>query len=298
MFRLWRMPLFPLILGRERLTRGESSRVPESMVMDEPDGVVEYDQFGEVVQVPVHHFNALSISRLLREGGTVLDLGCGSGRLLARLAQGRPDVRIIGLDLSEPMLETGRRLLAQQGLTERVELRRADITTFDAEVSERPDVVCCNLALHQLPNEDLLTQCLGAISRTRERTGCGVHIFDIARFRNPRTFPAIMSLVVMPGRVVLNDAIASERAAFTFSELTGFLARAGLAELHNVYSNPIGEYQLHWVADREPAESGVWHDIPLPSGTRLATWIALRSFPSTLTQRQEKKEIEDACGLQ
>ena len=100
----------------------------------------------------IHQFNALAISRLLPEGGTLLDLGCGSGRMLARLARGRPDARIIGLDLSEPMLETGRELLERDGLTDRVELRRGDITTFDAEVPEQPDVISCNFALHHLPD--------------------------------------------------------------------------------------------------------------------------------------------------
>src|SRR3712207_7224483 len=47
----------------------------------------------------VHTFAARAISRLLPEGGTCVDLGCGSGRLLSRLARGRPDATIIGFDL-------------------------------------------------------------------------------------------------------------------------------------------------------------------------------------------------------
>jgi tRNA (cmo5U34)-methyltransferase len=252
------------------------------MVMDEPQGVAEYDRFGAAAQVPLHHLNALAISRLLGEGGTVLDLGCGSARLLARLAHGRPDARIVGLDLSEPMLETGRSLLAREGLAGRVQLRRGDITTFDSELPERPDVVCCNLALHQLPSDELVHRCLEAIGRVRARTGCAVHVFDIARLRNPRSLPAMLSLVVMPGRVVLGDAIASERAAFTFAELTDRLGRAGLADLRHVRSRLLGEYQLHWAAAREPAAPGAWRDAPLPSGTRLATRILLASFPRSV----------------
>lgn len=227
MLKTARLPLFPLIVAREALTRGERPREPEPMVMDAPQGVSEYDRAGEALQVPVHHFNSLAISRLLPQGGTVVDLGCGSGRLLARLARGRPDARIVGLDLSEPMLETGRRLLDQEGLADRVELRRGDITTFDSELPEQPDVVSCNFALHQLPSEELAGRCLEAIARARERTGCGVWIFDFARLRHPRTWPAMTSILVMPGRVIREDAIASERAAFTLAELTTLMERAG-----------------------------------------------------------------------
>jgi tRNA (cmo5U34)-methyltransferase len=286
MFKLRGLPLLPFYVVRELITQDRRVRVPEAMVMDERDGVAEYDQLGEMVQVPMHQFNALSISRILPEGGTVLDLGCGSCRLLARLAQGRPDAHIIGLDLSEPMLEAGRSLLARYGLAGQVELRRADITMLDTVTSRRPNVVCCNFALHQLPTDELLQQCLRAIRRMRESTGCGIHIFDIARLRHPGTFPALLSLVNMPGDLVLDDAIASERAAFTFAELNVALERAGLTELRHVRSRPLGEYQLHWVADRQSVRPGLWHDTMLPEGTRLATRVVRRSFPRGLTSHK------------
>ena len=159
------MPLFPLIVAREALARGERPREPEPMVMDEPRGVAEYDQAGATLQVPVHQFNARAISRLLPDGGTVIDLGCGSGRLLAGLARGRPDARIVGLDLSKPMLEVGRLQLDQEGLAERVELRLGDIATFDEDLPERLDVVSCNFALHQLPALGRLTTTARLASR-------------------------------------------------------------------------------------------------------------------------------------
>lgn len=287
MLKTTRLPLFPLILAREALAHGERPREPEPMVMDEPEGVREYDQAGEAVQVPVHHFNSLAISRLLPEGGMVVDLGCGSGRLLAHLAHGRPDARLVGLDLSEPMLETGRRLLEQEGLAGCVELRRGDITTFDAELPERPDIVSCNWTLHQLPSEELVSRCLEAIARARADTGCGVWIFDFARLRHPGSWPAMMSMLELPGPVVREDGIASERAAFTLRELTTLLERAGLGELEHVRSRPLGEYQVHWAPGRReaPAASGLWRDVPLPPGTSLATRIVLQSLPRSLTRQ-------------
>jgi tRNA (cmo5U34)-methyltransferase len=280
MLRLSRLPLCPLIVARERFARGSRPRQPEPMVMDDSRGVVEYDQAGAVVLAPVHHVNALALSRLLPDRGALLDLGCGSGRLLARLAQGRPDVRSVGLDLSEPMLETGRRLLAQERLADRVELRSGDITTFDGEPPQRLDVVSCNFTLHQLPSEELVNRCLTAIRRTRKRTGCGVYIFDLTRLRSPRSWPTIVSMVDVPGPAFLQDSIASEQAAFTFAELTNLLRSAGLGDLQHHCAGPL---QVHWAASRDVGPPGRWHDVPLPRGTRLATRAVLQSFPAALT---------------
>lgn len=282
----WKMPLFPLIVAREKLARGERARVPEPMVMDEPQGVAEYDQVGATIQVGAHHFNSLAISRLLPRNGTLVDLGCASGRLLARLGHGRPDARIIGLDLSEPMLETGRALLEREGLSDRVELRRGDITTFDAELAERPDVVSCSFTLHQLPSQELATACLSAIARCRAKTGCAVWIFDFARLRHPRSFPAFATMFEWPGDVVRHDGIASEAAAFTLEELKTMLADAGLNELLQVRSQPLGELQVAWAEGRGglPDTSGLWQDSPLPPDTHLLTRMFVKSFPSSLTK--------------
>lgn len=286
--KLSRFPLFPLIVAREKLARGERTRQVggEPAVMDEPQGVKEYDEFGTSGEVGTHQFSALSISRLLPERGTLLDLGCGSGRLLARLAHGRPDARIIGLDLSAPMLETGRGMLEREGLADRVELRRGDITTFDAEIDDHVDVVSCNFALHHLPTEEIASRCFEAIARTRSRSGCAVWIFDFARLRHPGSWPALASMVNWPGPVVHSDAIESERAAFSYAELTTLLERAGLGELKHVRSRPVGEFQVHWEAGRDqPAPvTGLWKDTPLPREARLLARIAVQSFPRSLTR--------------
>jgi SAM-dependent methyltransferase len=255
------------------------------MVMDEPVGVAEYDAVGETLQVGVHELNSMGVSRILPEGGTVVDLGCGSGRLLVRLAHGRPDARIIGLDLSEPMLELGRELMEREGIADRVELRKGDITTFDSELSDAYDVVSCNFAIHQLPSEALVERCLAAIGRARAAHGCGVWIFDFARLRNPKSWPAFASMVVWPGPVVYHDGLASERASYSFDELTGMLEGAGLGNLEHVRSRPLGEYQVHWGPKRDGQPSqGLWKGPKRLADVGVLGRLAASQFPRELTR--------------
>jgi SAM-dependent methyltransferase len=60
-----------------------------------------------------------------RVGGQILELMCGSGRLLVALA--RAGLRITGVDISAPLLALARERLATEDLLDRVRLLEADI---------------------------------------------------------------------------------------------------------------------------------------------------------------------------
>ena len=65
-------------------------------------------------------------------GGTVLEIGCGTARNLIAVAQRYPSARLFGIDISEAMLETARAKVAAAGLTGRITLAQGDATQFDA----------------------------------------------------------------------------------------------------------------------------------------------------------------------
>jgi S-adenosylmethionine-diacylgycerolhomoserine-N-methlytransferase len=64
-------------------------------------------------------------------GGSVLEIGCGTGRNLVKLARAYPRARFHGLDISAEMLETARQSLRRSGLGDRIRLAQADATQFD-----------------------------------------------------------------------------------------------------------------------------------------------------------------------
>ncbi len=73
----------------------------------------------------------------------VLEIGCGTGYNLQRLAQRLPDAHLTGVDLSEHMLERAQRKLAKYG--SRIELRAERFSA--APLQERYDVVMLAYAL-------------------------------------------------------------------------------------------------------------------------------------------------------
>ena len=243
-------------------------RVPEPMVMDDPAAVLAFDAAHPVLQAPIYRLNAVALSRLLPEGGSLLDLGSGTGRLLIELARARPDVRISGRELAPTMVEVGRAALDAAGVADRVTLATGDMTAVD-EVPESVDVISCVWALHHLPAHADVERALRGIAQIRERTGAAVWIFDFARLEDDATFAGVLDAVPGISPRLYEDAVASERAAWTADELADMLRSAGLDDLSGGAEARIGHLQAWASAPAEGATKAhetLWRADPLPSG--------------------------------
>lgn len=82
-----------------------------------------------------------------RPATVVYDLGCATATTLLGLAQAITDssIKLIGIDNSRPVLDKARKKIAEAGLAERIELRRADLNTPLSLT--HASVVICNLTL-------------------------------------------------------------------------------------------------------------------------------------------------------
>ncbi|MBI5186408.1 MAG: bifunctional demethylmenaquinone methyltransferase/2-methoxy-6-polyprenyl-1,4-benzoquinol methylase UbiE [Nitrospinae bacterium] len=71
----------------------------------------------------------------LEKGGSFLDVATGTGDIAICLIHGAPraDVRVVGVDFSEGMLELGREKVRKNGLEDRIELRLGDATALPFE---------------------------------------------------------------------------------------------------------------------------------------------------------------------
>lgn len=130
-------------------------------------------------------------------GGAVIEIGCGTGRNLIKLARAYPDTACYGLDVSEEMLATARRNVARAGLSARIRLEQADATDFDAKTLfgragfER---IVISYALSMIPPwQGVVAQGLRTLT-----PGGSLHIVD---FGDQAGLPA-------PFRVVLNRWLA------------------------------------------------------------------------------------------
>jgi ubiquinone/menaquinone biosynthesis C-methylase UbiE len=268
----------PSLALRERLSREQRSRVPmpgDHQVMETSQLVSEYDAGGQPggSMRSVYEVCASSISRLLPEGGKVVDLGAATGRVAAVLAEHRPDAKIIAVDLSEEMVRAGQSALTAQGLDDRVTMQIGDMRSFGELVPDDAAVVSSSWALENLPTLSDMDRCLAEIATVRKRTGCAVWLFNFARLNSSRTYQALQKLVGGVTPLLARNGETGEAAALTFEEQQAHLDAAGLHDLHHAIFLPLRFLQAHWAPGPSPgdAHDRLWRPLRLPLRTRMDT---------------------------
>ncbi len=103
------------------------------------------------------------LDRLPLDGDeTVLDAGCGSGRVTELLLERLPEGRVIAVDQAESMVEHARERLGDRAL-----VLRSDLT--ELSLAEQVDAVFSNAVFHWIADHPLLFERLNAVLRPGAR---------------------------------------------------------------------------------------------------------------------------------
>ncbi len=193
--------------------------------MDDLDGVEAYHAAAS--QAYLERIDRTFVEHALSLGvaeGHALDIGTGPGIIPIMLGARVPELRLTGVDLSEPMLQKARKGAEEAGVADRLDFRLGDAKSLP--FSERSfDLVLCNSLLHHLPAPLAL---LNEISRVA-RPGAAVLLRDLrrpSRLEFPlhagwfgRRYSGVM-------RQLYRDSLL---AAYTRTELEDLLHRSKLA---------------------------------------------------------------------
>ncbi len=135
---------------------------------------------------------AMYVGFAARTGGPILELGCGTGRLLVPLA--KEGYEVTGVDISAKMLERAREKAIAAGVSEKVELIEGDVRTFSA-AREYPLAISAVSSFMAL--DSLEKQISGLVNVRRAMRPGGILILDLF---NPN--PSI--LLKGDGRVIFD----------------------------------------------------------------------------------------------
>jgi len=153
-----------------------------------------------------------------------VDIGCGPGDVVIRLARAAPHIHITAIDGSAPMISLARAAVRQAGLDSRVTLANGYIPGVALE--ERSyDAVLSKDLLHHLPDPSALWKEIVRLGRP----GAAVYVMDLVRPSTPADAQRIVDNVAANEDAVLReDFYNSLCAAFTLDEAGEQLLQASL----------------------------------------------------------------------
>jgi ubiquinone/menaquinone biosynthesis C-methylase UbiE len=153
-----------------------------------------------------------------------VDIGCGPGDVVIRLARAMPDLEITAVDGSQPMLALAGEAVRAAGLERRVTLIRGVVPGLRL-MEHSFDAVFSKDLLHHLPDPAVLWAEAARLGRPRGL----VYVMDLVRPDSPDAARRIVDAAAANEPPILReDFYNSLRAAFTVAEVRGQLADAGL----------------------------------------------------------------------
>ena len=139
--------------------------------------------------------NIPELEGILRDGGRLLDIGCGPGLLLLQLADLYPSAQLVGVDLVEVGgLETARRLINERGFEARVTVNL--VSAHEMTFQEEFDAVTMTSVFHEILPVSLRETVFGACYRALKRPGAliirdSAYPSTQADFRDSRYWPGV-----------------------------------------------------------------------------------------------------------
>ncbi|MBU0508158.1 class I SAM-dependent methyltransferase [bacterium] len=150
--------------------------LPHPRVFDDPEFAARYKSgHGRHMQMLGKQL-AGSLRKAGFHGGRILDSGCGFGGVAIEVARAFPETEIVGVDLSEPLLEMARLLAEEKGIASRSRFEKASVESLPFE-DDSFDVVINTFMLHIVENPPAM---LNEIERVLKLNG-HLFLYDLRR---------------------------------------------------------------------------------------------------------------------
>lgn len=182
----------------------------------------------------------LKLADVVKDGDSILDAGCGNGRLIEALKNKRIDY--VGIDNGEKLTKLARekyRFLNYESRIKNYEFLIGNILELDKLIDKKFDYVFCVAVLHHLPGEDLRLKALYNLKEKLADNGKIIltvwNLWEQKKFRK-LIFKSALFKFLGKNNADLGDILfkgfesKSERYyhAFTFCGLKSLFKKAGL----------------------------------------------------------------------
>jgi 2-polyprenyl-3-methyl-5-hydroxy-6-metoxy-1,4-benzoquinol methylase len=234
---------------KQRLKAQLLERQPEmDVVMYDQEQDEQFTRDGEEGSLAVlYELIVDTLRKLAPDSGRALDLGCGSGQLLCKIAAALPELHFTGLDLSANMLRFAERS-ARELAVANVDFVQG--SWFELEKLEAGpfDLITWHLALHHCDTAADVRRVVDSAT-DRLAPGGAIFLFDIVRPKTGRLAVHLADMYSLRwGSWFYQDTLDSYKAAFSFEELEEILRDSKLKGYRHVEPVFFNFWQMAYVS--------------------------------------------------
>lgn len=208
------------VLGSRRID--VTRQIGPAEGIEDVETTMAYDRISQWPQFRLLRKMIIRELRRHHPQGILVDVGCGPGYLVVDVVRSFPRLSIIGVDISEEMMQKAEKNLSVLGFGERAVFRKGDIHDLPFE-SNSVDFVISTLSLHHWSEP---IKAIHEIHRVLKQGGQFL-LFDLRR-DSPRLFYWLMrfaQIFILPSVMRrMNEPTSSVLASYTSPELKQMLA--------------------------------------------------------------------------
>lgn len=218
-----------IVALKQRYLKQQLRRKPEmDMVMYDKDQDKQYTKDGEEGSLSILYDLIINgVSSYAPSKGQALDICCGSGQLLCKLAKQLPRINFTGLDLSPNMIEFAKKSRKNYKV-QNVDFTIGSMYDLNKIFDQKFNLITWFLALHHCECSKDVISVFDQMAQLIEEDGT-IFIFDIIR---PKTGKLALQYADVfnsqQGDWYYQDSLDSYKAAFTFQEMTDMLKKSDL----------------------------------------------------------------------
>lgn len=169
--------------------------------------------------------NTVTLLQQFTSNSILTDVGCGGGLFLLNLGKYYPDMRMVGLDISEEAIQLAQKELSewkQKNGSTRVEFQLQQQPNL--QMTTEIDIILLNLVCHHLDDEELILFLIKAHDIARK----AIIINDLHRHFVAYWHYKILSPILFHNRLIIQDGLLSIRKSFVRKELDSLMKKANI----------------------------------------------------------------------
>ncbi len=213
--------------------RKKSERKPNIEGIDDPDVAKAFEKATQLPPFKLLYRKIVSKLEKFDPSGKLVDIGCGSGNLIVKIAKKIPSLELVGIDISNEILELAKQRAIKESLGKKIDFKTGTVEELPFP-DNSVDFIVSTLSLHHWLNPEIVFK---EINRVLKEDG-NFLIFDFRRDSRKiyYGFLAFITKVVAPKPLKkIKEPLGSMLASYTIKEAFDLCS---VANLQNIETDP------------------------------------------------------------